>query len=226
MDFLASCSYQDSQRFSGKLVVPSEDGGKPGKVYLNIVSETDDRSLVQLIKGNVKSVTYTGGMPSFAEEVFEDLPQGVFHEVPLSEFSVTDTPQYKGVVTLVRLPDGYNDMRYLHSICSQREDVRVIGGHLLGIEGVRVGRFDSGKDKLYPVYDGMYDSFLEVGISDLDNLTELVRKAKKPSSDKPKGSSKPRAGKKSSEDGNTPRKTNKIATSFSCLFSESDVEEF
>lgn len=225
MDFLASCSVEESQQYSGKLVIPAEDGGKPGKVFLNILCEDGDKSLLKLIGGNVKCITYRGEMIGFDEESFEDVPAGVFHEVMMENFSVDDTPQYTGVTTLLRVPDNYCDMRHLYNICSKRSDVRIIGGNLLGVDGVRVGRFDSGKDKIYPVFNGVYDSFIEVGLSELGDVTELVKKAKKKmkaSSDE----SKPRKKKEKSAESTPKKKQNKIATSFSCLFSESDVEEF
>lgn len=225
MDFLASCSLEESQQYSGKLVVPAEDGGKPGKVMLNIVCDNGGRDLLKSIGGNVKCVTYRGDMIGFDEESFEDIPQGVFHEVCFSDFSVEDTPAYTGVTTLVRLPEGFCDMRTLYKICNSRPDVRVIGGNLLGVDGVRIGRFDGGKDKLAPVFNGVYDSFIEVGLSELGDLTELVKKAKKKMKDTTK-EPKPKAKKEKSQDTTPKRKVNKISTSFSCLFSESDVEEF
>ena len=225
MDFLASCSLEESQQYSGKLVIPAEDGGKPGKVMLNIVCEGGDRSLLKSIGGNVKCITYIGEMFGFDEESFDDMPQGVFHEVTLNDFGVETTPQYDGVVTLVRVPDGYCDMRNLYNICKARSDVRVIGGNLLAVEGVRVGRFEGGKDKIAPVFNGVYDSFLEVGLSELGDVTELVKKAKKKMKDT-SDEKKPRKKKEKSSESTPKRKENKIVKSFGCLFSNSDEEEF
>lgn len=225
MDFLASCSLEESQQYTGKLVIPAEDGGKPGKVMLNIVINGGDRSLLKSMGGNVKCITYTGDMYGFDEESFEDVPAGVFHEVCLEEFSVEETPKYTGVTTLIRLPEGYSNMRNLHSICAQREDVRVIGGNLLAVEGVRVGRFEGGKDKIAPIFNGVYDSFLEVSLGELGDVTELVRKAKKKMKSV-SDESKPKKKKEKSSESTPKRKVNSIANAFSCLFSESDAEEF
>lgn len=228
MDFLASCSLEESQQYSGKLVIPAEDGGRAGKVMLNIVYEGGDRSLLKSIGGNVKCITYRGEMVGFDEESFEDTPQGVFHEVDLCEFSVKETPKYTGVTTLVRLPDGYCDMRRIYNICKARDDVRVIGGNLLAIDGIRIGRFDGGKDKIAPVFNGVYDSFIEVNLSELGDVTELVKKAKKKMKDATKEPKESKAKKKKekSQEITPKRKANKISNSFSCLFSESDAEEF
>lgn len=225
MDFLASCSLEESQQYTGKLVIPAEDGGKPGKVMLNIVCSGGDRSLLKAVGGNVKCITYVGDMHGFNEESFEDVPAGVFHEVNLSDFSVEDTPCYTGVTTLIRLPNGYCDMRNVHSICSKRPDVRVIGGNLLAVDGVRVGRFEGGKDKIAPVFNGVYDSFLEVSLGELGDVTELVKKAKK-TMKSVSDESKPRKKKEKSSESTPKRKVNSIANAFSCLFSESDAEEF
>lgn len=225
MDFLASCSVEESQKFSGKLVVPAEDEGKPGKVMLNIVCRTGDKSLIKHIGGNVKSVTYIGDMMDFDGDQFESMPDGVFHEVCLSEYEEHGAVQYAGVTTLIRVPDGYCNMRHLYDICNERSDVRIIGGNLLGIDGVRIGRFQSGKDKIAPVFNGVYDSFLEVDLSELNDLTELVKKAKKKMKTSSDGESKKKKKGKSKESNSKPR-VNKVANSFSCLFNENDEEEF
>lgn len=225
MDFLASCSLEESQQYSGKLVVPAEDGGKPGKVMLNIVCNGGDKSLLKYIGGNVKCITYIGEMAGFDEDSFENLPQGVFHEVSLCDFDVKTTPKYEGVTTLLRLPEGYCDMRNIYNICKERNDVRVIGGNLLEVDGVRVGRFEGGKDKIAPVFNGVYDSFLEVCLAELGDLTELVRKAKKKLKE-PSDENKPKKKKEKSSELTPKRKENKIVKSFSCLFSNSDEEEF
>lgn len=224
MDFLASCSLEESQQYTGKLVIPAEDGGKPGKVMLNIVAPNGGRDLLKALGGNVKCITYTGEMVGFDEESFEDVPQGVFHEVSLEEYEGGYAPQYTGVTTLIRLPDGYCDIRNLYNICTERKDVRVIGGNLLGVEGLRIGRFDGGKEKLAPVFSGVYDSFIEVCLDELGDVTELVRKAKKKM--KSSGEEKPKKRKEKSAESSPKKKSASIANSFSCLFSESDAEEF
>jgi hypothetical protein len=227
MDFLASCSVEESKQYSGKLVVPSEDGGKPGKLMLNVVYDHGTVEDTKVIGGNVKCVTFIGDMIGFDKVTFEGIPEGVFHEVPLSEFSVNTTPKYPGVITLVRLPDGYADMRAVYDMCQAREDVRVIGGNLLGIDGVRIGRFDSGKSKLSPVYSEMYDSFLEVSLSEVGDVTELARKAKKvakAASDtgKEKKAKSKGDGVKAAPKGSTA----KISNSFSSLFGGSSEVDF
>lgn len=224
MDFLASCSYEESQQYSGKLVIPADEG-KPGKVMLNILCKTGDRSVVKAIGGNVKCVTYLGGMLDFDVAGFDSIPDGVFHEVSLEEYESGKAPQYAGVTTLIRLPDGYCNMRHLFNICKSREDVRVIGGNLLGVDGVRIGRFQSGKDKQYPVYDGVYDSFFEVNLSELGNITELVKKAKKKMKTTTDEATPKKKKGKAKETSPKP-KVNKVANSFSCLFSENEEEDF
>lgn len=226
MELLASCTVEESQKYTGKLVVPSEDGGKPDKVLLNLVIENGDKSDIKRIGGNVKCVTFLGDTVSgFEEESFEDPVNGVFHEVPYADFDVERTPKYHGVVTLVRVPDDYSDMRSLVNICSKRSDVRVIGGNLLAVEGVRVGRYDAGKEKMSPVFNGVYDSFLEVPLADIGSVTELVRKAKK-KLDVDSDGKKNRKPKQKSGEPSTKKKVNIFSKSLVDLFDQTEEEEF
>ena len=44
MEILASCSYEESSKFDGKLMIEGEDGSKPDKVSLNVVVENGNLS--------------------------------------------------------------------------------------------------------------------------------------------------------------------------------------
>ena len=184
MILLASCTAEQCRNFNGKLVIPNEDSGKPDKVLLNVNLEAGEE-----IPSNAYCVTYKG-------KVGEVLEGKTFLEVPLD--SVDSSEPVEGVVTLVRVPSGYCEMRKLYELCCKRSDVRVIGGNLLGIDGVRIGRFDEGKDKMSPVFCDVYDKFVEVDLGDLEGLQEIVKKTRKKveSSDKEKSkckSSKPKS---------------------------------
>ncbi len=166
MILLASCTPEQCNNFNGKLVIPNEDNKKPDKVLLNVILEKG-----QSIPKNAYCVTYKG------KEIGDVLPEKTFMEVPFDELEATIPVD--DVVTLVRLPEGYCNMRELYNICSSRPDVRFIGGNLLAIEGVRIGRFDDGKEKMSPVFNDMYDNFVEVDLGDLDGLQEIVKKTRK-----------------------------------------------
>ena len=102
----------------------------------------------------------------------------MFRKVTLAECEEEITCP-EGVVPLLVVRDGYADMRTLISACKKNKNLRVIGGKLLGIDGINIGRFDieDRNKKLGIYYDGMYDLFKEVELSDLDNLTEIVKKS-------------------------------------------------
>lgn len=214
MEILASCSLAECMQYSGKLQIENEDGGKPDKVSLNVVVEDNDISILDSIGTNVKCVTF--------KNLEGSIPEGykgkVFNEVAYEpNMYVRDI---EGVTTIIRLPEGYSDMREVKSLCGRGENIRVIGGNLLNIDGVKIGRYDTGKDKGSPVYNGIYDQFLEVDLKDLGNISEKVRKARKKinSANESKNSKSPKKAKVVS-------KKNDISKSFTALFG-SEEEDF
>lgn len=216
MEILASCSVEESLQYKGKLQIESEDG-KVDKVVLNIVVDDGDTSILKNLNPNIKCVTFK----NISEEDLKgiDIPEGkVFNEVEYEPHMLV--PRIDNVTTLIRLPYGYSDMREAKSLCNRGENTRVIGGNLLNIEGVKIGRYDSGKDKGSPVYNGIYDQFLEVDLKDLGNISEKVRKARKKISSA-EGSKKSTGSKKQK----VVAKKNNISKSFTTLFG-SEEEDF
>ena len=69
-------------------------------------------------------------------------------------------------------------MRTLAGLCTRYPSVRVVGGNLLAVEGVRIGRYERGKERMSPVFDCVYDTFVETSLNDLSGIEEKVRKAK------------------------------------------------
>lgn len=186
--FLASCSFEESKKYKNKLVLVEENVKKPKEVFLNIVTDNPDEVLEEGI-GRARCVTSTV-RPSFCPDEYWGK---VFHEVPLEEFEGVD--EEEGVICLVRLPEGFCDMRKAYELCSENDEyddvsakVRVIGGNLLGIPGVSIGRFDDGKEKMSSVYNGVYDFFTEVRLGDIkvSEVMSKVRSVKQPKSSKPK----------------------------------------
>ena len=114
-------------------------------------------------------------------------------------------------------------MMELVKVCTDIPNSRLIGGNLLAVEGVRIGRFEDEKKKLYPVYNGIYDNFIESNLSDIGNLTEVVKKAKKKLGSSESGKKSPGKKSKSSQ---KPKKVSVVAQSFTSLFSDSSDEEF
>ena len=214
VEILASCSYQDSLKFDGKLVIEGDEDSKSDKVSLNVVVDDPD-TLITNVKPCVKCITFTNGVdPKKVEGV------DIFNEVPLQQYLDGVLSFDDWSITLVRLPDNYSDMRTVKSICSS-DGVRVVGGNLLNIDGVKIGRYDNGKEKGSPVYNGIYDQFLEIPLSDIGNLKDVVKKARKRLDSSKEGTST-----KTPKEKKLGTKKADIAKSFSSLFSGNEEEEF
>lgn len=183
---LASCSLEDAKKYRNKLVVASDDSKKPIEVILNVVTDTPDDALKEGI-GSAKYLTSTV-RPTICPE---SMKGRVFHEIPLEDFTGVD--EVDGVVCLVRLPVGFCDMRRVYDVCSTGDEytdveakVRVIGGNLLEIPGVHIGRSDKGKEKMSAVFNGTYDMFDEVSLDDI-SVKEVLSKIRTGSTKKQGG---------------------------------------
>ena len=211
MEILASCSYEESLKFDGKLQIPSEGVSRPDRVNLNVVVENGDTSILTKLPVNVKCVTYKGSV-----DLSDIEDKRVFREIGIDD----DIPLEGNSPILVRVDDDFSDMRKALEICQKDERVRIIGGNLLQIEGVRIGRYDTGKDKGSIVYKGIYDQFLEVPLAEIGNLQEVVRKARNRLD-----SVTTEKKAKSLKTEKTPSKKSELGKSFNSLFS-GDEEEF
>lgn len=214
MEILASCSLEDSLKYNGKVVLPSEEKKSPDKVSFNIIVEDGDEGVYKNLKGNERCITFKGKNASFCPT---ELYGKVFNEVSLEDLKEDKVQTVNGITTLVRLEDSFTDMRELYDLSKKYPGVRFIGGYLLKIEGVGIGRYDEGKDKLPPVYKEMYDRFLEVELKDLDGLQEVIKRNKK----KLETSEKI---KKRKEGKSKEKKESKRVAAFSSLFGNSSVE--
>lgn len=191
MELLASCSLEQAKGFNGKLVIPNEDSKKPDKVFLNIeydesVGTTSEffKRVSTLDKNLIKCISFPHGYEGIS--VPEEWKGKSFVYTNLDE--VVSNPNYTesdGVISLVKLSDDYQSKKYkptlrdLTAVCEQHTNVRFTGGNLLAVEGLRIGRYDTGKDKMSPVYKDIYDTFVEVNLNDLDGLKEIVSKTRK-----------------------------------------------
>lgn len=221
MQILASCSLEEASRFNGKLVLPNEDAKKPDKVFLNIVA--DGRESVDVFKKvdeipSVKCITFVGEGISYVPTGYEG---SVFVEKTLEE-ALSESASYpNGVVVLVRLskdfPNGVYNMRTVYELSMKNPNMRFIGGNILGIEGVRVGRFDSGKEKMSPVFSDIYDTFVEVDLDDLSGIQEIIKKTRRRAEHIMK-EKKPRAPKE--------KKVSRRVQAFNSLFGDSGEVEF
>lgn len=228
MELLASCSLEQARGFNGKLVIPNEDSKRPDKVYLNVEYSESDGSAEQFLervseldKSLVKCV-------SFPEEyagvlVSEDWKGRVFVYTTLDTVvQGVNYPESDGVISLIRLDEDYPSEKYIPTlrdlarVCENNPNVRFVGGNLLGVEGLRIGRFDNGKDKMSPVFKDIYDTFVEVRLDDLEGLTEIVKKTRKKAESGEGGKKKPRVAKA--------KKPKRQVEAFMTLFGEEEEE--
>lgn len=218
MEILASCSLEDSLKYDGsKLVIDREDGGKPDKVVLNIVVSDGNVDTLNNINSNVKCVTFDTDVADFSGVDLSEVKADIFQEYSLDD----EIHEVDGVTPLIRVPDGYSNMRALWDVCRRHPTARVIGGNLLQVRGVNIGRYAAGKDKGSPVYNGIYDQFLEVPLIEIGNLHEVVKKARK----KLEGVSTEKRSKTSKEKKQVAKKKD-VSKSFSSLFSDIEEEDF
>lgn len=214
MEILAGCSIEESKKYNGKLVIPNEEGKSPDKVSVNIIVEDGNTDVFKELSGSEKCVTFIGEPATFCPTNMEGK---VFNEVDYEYFKENEDSipmNIKGITTLIRLPNGFCNMLEVKEICTKYPYARVIGGNLLSIEGVRIGRFDTGKDKMSPVYTEMYDTFIEVLLKDLDGIQEVIKRNKKKIKSMVEKEKKPRE-----------KKESKRVVSFNTLFG-GNQEEF
>ena len=201
---VAECSLGKARECSGKLLSGDE------KVLLNIiVTNTDDILPAFNYKNEVKNVRYitVRGVKNFSElpklvgaDISSEEGSGVFFETKYGDLN-TDTLvdiTERGYTCLVRVSGNLTEMetptlKDVYNLCNAVRNLRVIGGTLVEIPGVRVGLSDVGKGKMGGVYKDVYDSFLSVDINDLDNLEVIKSKfSKKASSGEPKAPKAPK----------------------------------
>lgn len=216
MELLASCSLEKSKTFNGKLSLPNEDKKKPDKVFLNVViDEPFTKEVFNKLSGQEKCVSFAEG--NHATWCPDKLKGNVFNLYSFE--NIKNITPVDGVVDLVDVSNSGYNMRDMLSICNEHPSVRLTGGTILAIEGVRIGRYDSGKEKMSPVFKDIYDSFVEVNLDDLSGLQEIVKKTRV----KAESSSNRKSG---SKKGTAVKKQPKRLESFSNLFGSSCEEEF
>lgn len=173
---LASCSYKEYLGYVGKCLITSDE---KEEVRLNIVTSGPKEVLMTNL--NAMCVTVQGCddfiIPSGTSVDF-------FRELSLDSYLEGGFAKTPGVTCLVRLPDDYSDMRTLYDISLKDDSVRFIGGNLLEIPGIKIGRYSTGKEKLSSVFNGVYDYFRECP---LDEISVIVGSPSKKKSSEKKG---------------------------------------
>lgn len=156
----------DSASDVGKATVDMENVN----IRYNLKSSTPDTSLYSLLKGNNMLLTFIGCMPN--EEVPSHCKGRVFSEYTLE--GISEIPVNPSIVPLVRLPKGYNKMMELKTLSEKYSDVRFVGGSLLSVGGIKVGRYDAKPSILCDIF---YDNFLELSLDELPSSTSLLQEA-------------------------------------------------
>lgn len=171
---LASCSYEESKKYNSKIVLVSEEENnkKPEEVVLNIVTDNPNEVFVGG-KGVAKCVTTTVS-PNYCPNELKD---NIFRLYNLGDDLSTVEEEIEGVVPMLVLPEGYSDMREVYNIAVKYPRLRFIGGNLLEIPGIKIGRYDKGKEKMPAVFDGVYDMFSEVNLADI-KVQRVLSKAR------------------------------------------------
>lgn len=216
MDILASCTIQESIEYKGKLLIENEDGSKPDKVLLNLIVDDTDIGKLSSLNVNTKCITYIGNNFEKIKDSIKVPIEKVFIEKPYTKGMEINSPS--NMVTLIRLPEGFSDMREVKRLCSFGENIRVIGGNLLDIEGVRIGRYDN-KGTKDIVFNGIYDRFFEIPLNDISSNLKEIKKARKKLNDitiNNKGSKKAKVSK--------PKPFNKMVKALSSLFNDSEED--
>lgn len=226
MELLASCNLAQARQFNGRLVVPNEDEKRPDKVFLNVEYNGEDMSeFIETVGSNslVKCVSFDKEFP--LSSVPESLKDKIFVYSTIDDIANPCFVQQEGVTYLIKLNDDFpNQQKYkvtlkdLSKMCKDYSNVRFYGGNLLAVEGLRIGRFDTGKDKMSPVFKDIYDTFVEVRLDDLEGITEIVKKTRKKAESGEKVKRTPRVAK--------PKKPKKQLEAFITLFGGEDEEEF
>ena len=220
MLIVASCSLSEAVEVNGRLVTVDEEGNKSDRVLLNVeISESDTdvpEMLKKIPKGTVKFFTVDSDIA-----VDTDLP--VFRSYTLED--ALENGMKTEYIPLVNVGDDFPNanvnMRTLYELSLSHPGVRFIGGRLLALNGISVGRFDEGKSKMSVNYSDVYDNFLEVKLSEIDNLKEIVKKSRKKLED---AEDNPKKKKVSKE--HKPGKASKRVAAFSNLFSDVEEVEF
>ena len=221
MEILASCSLEESQSFNGKLSV----AGTSDKVSLNVlVTDESESDVFDRVGSNVKFITFVGKKATYCPTGLEGR---VFNQYSFQDLENGSISPSMGVTDLVALDSDFCNMKVLSEYCEKYPSVRFIGGNLLQVDGVRIGRVSEGREKLPIVLDGVYDSFVEVNLNDLEGVSEKVSKAKRgleiSSEGKKRGGSK--GGSKTSKEPKE-KKVSKRAQSLAMFLNNDEEEAF
>lgn len=219
---LARCKLSELGEYNGKLLSGTE------KVFLNLVTGVEGANIAfkELIENrNVYCVTIEGDPEKLPEVPFSlkgtEKENRVYFRTVYPEVRV---PDRQGYITLCELPEDYHNMRELYDLSMKYPDgkLRFIGGNILEIPGIYIGRTDLGKEKMSSVYNGVYDAYLEADVSEINNIEVLKAKVSKKALKDLEGVKEEKKSKGSSP--KAPKAEKPMKVSFTNLFSGDSVD--
>lgn len=220
MEILASCTYNESLMYDGKLFSEDEEFNTD-KVSLNVVIDGTEGT-ISGFNSNVRCLTFIKDVNYSHYRFNRDRMFRLYEyygDGSLVDF-VGSLNLSTSITNVIKLPKTYSNMRDVKTVCINY-GVRVIGGNILMLDGVNIGRYNTGKDGGTILYNELYDQFLELPLSEIQNLKEVIKRCKKKLEDKDSSSS----SKNAKEKKNISKKVD-ISKSFSTLFSGVEEEEF
>lgn len=240
--YVANVSPQDACKYRGTLFVTTEKINSKGKmvqtknpVYLNVNytnNEVDSINDWVDMGAYSKATTFVTTEHGFTfPRILTTAPDlTFFHRVPLSAFTPDMLENIPEAVTILVdvSEDTDRDLRKYVELCALSERVRIIGGELLKVPGLRVGYAEPGTLKgtsektenfVFPNDLGGYDNFITINFYDLTDVQEVPIKQKVRALGKPKiAKSIKKAPAKKAEP--KPKKLSKSAITSSFLQSE------
>ena len=200
MSIICKVDYATALKYKG-MNLSTKYNNKKHKVYLKLIG--DDFTLTECIalakvSKNILMVEYQGLQSNSAyEELTENT--GVYvgrvydfgNNITEEDVEKIAEDSPKGVVPIIKLPDDYKDLYKIYQISKAHPSVRFCGGHLLAIDGVKVGAIGVDiLDKLQDKYsldcfklDDTEDVLETVDINELEiDTTTKPERAKKVSS--------------------------------------------
>ena len=215
MKILVSCSVPEfNELYNEKKLLNIGDD----IIYYNVEAS----SLMDV--DSIKSLSKDRIMCTTALDV--DIEGCTFREISLEE--AREMPSVPNN-TLCRLPSGFSDMREVSNLSRRLPGIRFIGGNLLELPDIKIGRYDEGKDKLSAVFKGFYDTFLEIRSADVDRV-EDIKEGLSPTVLQDLEGIKIKSGKKRvvnrsiGEKKEKPKKVKAVVQSFGSLFGDEDVD--
>lgn len=183
MTYLASCSLEEARKYKGIRLAKAYEktNSKTGEV-----TRATERVLLNVVTDDIQSALEDGigsaDMVTFTEWPGYTLPSAL-HGKAYYLTTPEDkhlTEEVQGLTLLVEVT-GTPNLRDLVTLCATNSTIRITGGNLLAVPGLRIGRLEDdeprkGVKRL--VFKEGYDTFTETTLESLLPLDEIVPRVK------------------------------------------------